>query len=598
LQTTCSEGDGYAAVFAAVFIFFFLGRAVRFRQLAANPRATHPQSAIPQATTSQSKQRRVRISGAQLSDLALESIMRAKGIFRRCGLFVFLLILGVLSSAPSRAQPYPFHWQSGTVTLFYGGPGGGTVTISGGFGFPRTSVSCGGDCSKTVGSFTGTTVLRATPDNVSIFAGWGGACSGVGATCVVATSQANSVIAYFRSAYRVVAAGGLHTCALVPAGTVTCWGRNDDAELGIGNTSLTHGAASGINNAVAIAAGGYHTCALIAGGTVTCWGFNSHGQAGSFVYHNGDVLVPTPVPGISDAVAVTAGGFHSCVIHAGGQASCWGANNHGQLGNGTNYDSLAPVAVNLALVGPLSKQIAAGGFHTCAIVAADSSVACWGGDNVGQLGFGARSDLVMPAAKVMIGPTGCPNTYGVGCINNPNQPPPSPPTLLKAQAIAASVGGNQGGFFSVALAGGNQDFGWGNNNEGEINPNLDGELDYAMHGINPSPSTVAAQMIAAGGYHTCIASWSDGVLCRGDNHWGQSGPTPNTAVHNDGVPTTVGAVGLAAGGFHTCAVIESFVFPTGPPGTVVCWGYNGDGQVTGAPGGNVTTNPAVVSFLP
>jgi alpha-tubulin suppressor-like RCC1 family protein len=78
------------------------------------------------------------------------------------------------------------------------------------------------------------------------------------------------VIAYFRLNQKMVSAGAYHTCDLRPAGDMMCWGRNDDGQLGNGNDTLTIGAPLGITNAVAIAAGGLHTCALIVGGTVQC----------------------------------------------------------------------------------------------------------------------------------------------------------------------------------------------------------------------------------------------------------------------------------------------------------------------------------------
>src|SRR6516165_12477117 len=106
----------------------------------------------------------------------------------------------------------------------------------------------------------------------------------------------------------------------------------------------------------------------------------------------------------------------------------------------------------------------------------------------------------------------------------------------------------------------------------------------------PTPNFLS---IAAGTYHTCmLRNPGLSVFCHGNNNNGQSGPTPAGFV-----PTTQMAVGGAAGGYQTCSV-QPILFgnpaPQTPPGGVVeCWGENGDGQVNGVPGGNVTV-PAVI----
>ena len=79
-----------------------------------------------------------------------------------------------------------------------------------------------------------------------------------------------------------VVGGGTHSCALKTDGTVWCWGRNDDGQLGLGDTidRTTPQAVGGLNDVLQIVAGSKHTCALTASGEVACWGANYSGQLG------------------------------------------------------------------------------------------------------------------------------------------------------------------------------------------------------------------------------------------------------------------------------------------------------------------------------
>ncbi len=100
-----------------------------------------------------------------------------------------------------------------------------------------------------------------------------------------------------------VTAGGSYTCALAASGTVSCWGSNDRGQLGDGTKTSTVNAVAvnNLSNAAAITAAGVfggklaHTCALKTDGTVSCWGGNDNGQVGdgSVV----EALAPRPVVG-------------------------------------------------------------------------------------------------------------------------------------------------------------------------------------------------------------------------------------------------------------------------------------------------------------
>ena len=213
-----------------------------------------------------------------------------------------------------------------------------------------------------------------------------------------------------------VTAGGFHTCALLPNGTVQCWGQNDQGQLGNGTTdpapptvaprNATPVAVSGINNAIAVSAGGWHTCALLQDGTVRCWGRNDFGQIGD---GSQTARPPTPnfnptpvtVRGITTAVALKSGIFHACVLLRDGRMQCWGWNDFQQLGDpaSINYSSV-PVTVP----GITPAALAPGAEHTCVLLQ-DGRVNCWGDTQYGQSGNGSRTGIFAPPTAPVTGIT-------------------------------------------------------------------------------------------------------------------------------------------------------------------------------------------------
>ncbi len=197
-----------------------------------------------------------------------------------------------------------------------------------------------------------------------------------------------------------IAAGGLHSCAVLNDGAVLCWGNNEDGQLGNGTTedSLTPVAVSGLTDVSSVSLGTSSSCALTSGGAVFCWGSNVEGQIGDDRACGRRCPLPQQVSGFESGVAqVDSGGLHACALTDAGAVFCWGFNFDGQVGDGTE-DNIRIVPTQVMGLEGGYKTISVGGRfrgHACA-TGQVSNMVCWGDNDSGQVGDGMTDDRLTP----------------------------------------------------------------------------------------------------------------------------------------------------------------------------------------------------------
>ena len=190
-----------------------------------------------------------------------------------------------------------------------------------------------------------------------------------------------------------VASGNFHSLALKGDGSVWAWGDNEYGELGDG-TNLPRSSpvqVVGLPRISAIAAGTYHSLAIASDGTVWAWGRNASNQLGNPAVI-GFTVTPIQVPGLSNVSQVSGGLGHSLALKSDGSVLGWGANDAGQLGDGSTVDRETPVPV----VGVTDVTALSAGLGHSVAVKRDGSVWAWGGNAEGEVGDGTLINRSTP----------------------------------------------------------------------------------------------------------------------------------------------------------------------------------------------------------
>ncbi|MEU5991853.1 chromosome condensation regulator RCC1 [Spirillospora sp. NPDC047418] len=295
-------------------------------------------------------------------------------------------------------------------------------------------------------------------------------------------------------------------------------------------------------------------------GVVWTSGLNDHGQLG----RPGDTidLKLAPVTGVGgqgrlDRVrAVAGGGRHSLAVLDGGKVVAWGANDHGQLGNGTRHDSRVPVPVRApdGRSGTLDGVVAISANNDFSMaLRSDGTVVTWGDGSSGQRGTGKRTSPRVPTT-----------------VRAPDGRRP----LGGVAAIAAD------GHTELVLRRNGQVLAWGANDYGMVGDGTrrDRALPVPVRGLDGARRLGGVTRIAIGGQHG-LALLRDGRLASwGHNDLGQLGDGSRRDRLTPGLVSGVGGKG-ALGGVTGISAAEKHNYALRKDGTVVAWGNNTAGQL-------------------
>lgn len=342
-----------------------------------------------------------------------------------------------------------------------------------------------------------------------------------------------------------VAAGAFHSCARTADRKVLCWGSGEFHQLGRATTTPADAPeeVAAIQGARAITLGGSwdsaFTCAIRGDGEAVCFGHRAYGELGDdyTLVHT----TPTRVVFAGEAIAMSMGDTHGCLLDRSNALHCWGSGTYARLGTRSDVPRSTPTAI--PLIGP-ATFVSAGDLHTC--VNAGTDLYCWGAGFRGQLGNGTTDTEVLPTLV-------------------------PPPSWLGTGWGSVSAGhrhtcAQRDGFAMC----------WGDNTNGSVGTGSVAEY-VAMPADVALPTTMAVRAVTAGEYSTCAIGDDTNVYCWGRNTSGQIGMDPT--VQYVASPTLIsgvaGATAIDIGRTHVCAIVGGMAY---------CWGSGSNRQLGNAAG--------------
>lgn len=373
--------------------------------------------------------------------------------------------------------------------------------------------------------------------------------------------------------------GWYHTCSLDNLGAARCWGYGAVGQLGYANTRMlgddelpsSVGAIRVGTTATQLSAGMYHTCALVEAGKVRCWGYAKDGRLGYANLKNiGDDEYPS-VAGDVDVggtvLQLATGSAHTCALLDDGTVKCWGDGSFGQLGTGSTSDigdnetPSGSRAVMASFVDECALEGACGTNAVCVNEADGFSCEC-------ADGFESNGSECIDKDECALGSSEC--DANAACVNTDGAYTCTCKPGYHGDGRACTNAGEcvDGKFCDVHAVCSNL----GGNYACEC------QLGYVGDGFTCAVGDVYVTQVSAGHDHTCALLSDGSVSCWGYGTSGQLGYGSSNSIGDDEAPLSAGRVdvggavkAVSAGGSHTCALLET--------GVVRCWGKNTYGQL-------------------
>jgi alpha-tubulin suppressor-like RCC1 family protein len=345
-------------------------------------------------------------------------------------------------------------------------------------------------------------------------------------------------------AWKGVVSGHHHLCATTDNGELFCWGADDSGQVtgqpGRGDSSAPCLPSEPCNvglpqiapvpHADQLSAGNDYACALD-GATLTCWGSNDHGDLGA----DGNIVIPVPAPSGETWNGLMGGDRGNCATTASGKLYCWGL----LYNNVAQQTPLLQTDIDLM---PGMTEMKLGDNFACG-VRMDHTRICWGQDDQYQLGINSNTDVGDPSymstlsyvdhialrndhvcavgdVDQHIACWGSANDRETGTQINPVTMP-NPVTTAAGQGLTGCSSVSTGDGMSCAVCMGQVQC-WGGDYEGELGRGMrTGDLDEHAAPVAVPDGTYT--QVVSGSSHSCALSADGRLFCWGYGLWGELG---------------------------------------------------------------------------